>query len=334
MPEILCILTLLLTAVWFVPLLLSVGIDRLVKDPYAVLGVARTATADELKQVYRKMARKLHPDLNPGDAKAEERFKEVSAAYDFLTDEDRRARFDRGEIDATGAQKRSWRGAHAGQQRSGAHRSSTHHSNPFNFGDDADDIFAEMLRRKNNAKFDWGSAGGGGKGQDARYALSVSFTEAAAGCTKRVSLVNGKSLDVRIPAGSTDGQSLRLKGQGHPGNPAGDTFIDIAVESHAYFSRRDLDVLLTLPVSLQEAVLGGKVTAPTIDGKVTLSVPPGSNTGTVLRLKGKGIAGPQGQGDQLVTLTVVLPENDSELTKFVEKWGPRHGYDPRGKMGG
>jgi DnaJ-class molecular chaperone len=296
-----------------------------------VLGVARTATADELKQVYRKMARELHPDLNPGNARSEERFKEVSAAYDFLSDPDKRARFDAGEIDATGTQKRTWRGPQ-GAQGGGGRRA----AGGFNFGDDADDIFSELLRRKTKSRFDWGSAAGAGasgRGQDARHALTVSFVEAAAGCTKRVTLVTGKSLDVRIPAGATDGQSLRLKAQGHPGNPAGDAFIDIAVEAHAYFSRRDLDVLLTLPISLQEAVLGGKVTAPTIDGNVTLSVPPGSNTGSVLRLKSRGITGPTARGDQLVTLSVVLPEDDADLKKFVDKWGPRHGYDPRAKMG-
>ncbi len=306
------------------------------KDPYAVLAVARTATADEIKQAYRTLARELHPDLNPGNHRSEERFKEVSAAYDFLSDAGRRGQYDRGEIDATGAPKRPARGGGRG------------HRPGFAFGDDADDILSELLRRRDRARphtagagagtggGGWTDAGAAQRGQDAHHSLTVGFAEAAAGATKRVTLVTGKSLDVRIPPGSADGQSLRLKGQGHPGvggGPAGDAFVDIRVQPHPYFSRRDLDVLVDLPVSLQEAVLGAKVTVPTIDGKVTLTVPPGSNSGAVLRLKGKGVPGPKGRGDQLVTLQVVLPEDDAELKKFVEKWGPRHGYDPRGKAG-
>jgi DnaJ-class molecular chaperone len=317
------------------------------KDPYAVLGVARGATADEIKQAYRALARELHPDLNPGDRRSEERFKEVSAAYDFLSDVARRGQYDRGEIDATGAPRRPARGAGRGGGRGGAGQGGGR-AGGFAFGDDADDILSELLRRRDRARTNWGGGGGGAgaggwtesgpvrSGQDAHHSLTVGFVEAAAGATKRVTLVTGKSLDVRIPPGSVDGQSLRLKGQGHPGGtggPAGDAFIDIRVQPHPYFSRRDLDVLVDLPVSLQEAVLGAKVTVPTIDGKVTLTVPPGSNSGAVLRLKGKGIAGPKARGDQLVTLTVVLPDDDAELKKFVEKWGPHHGYDPRGKAG-
>ena len=303
------------------------------KDPYTVLGVARTATADEIKQAYRKLARELHPDVKPGDRRAEERFKDVTAAYDFLSDTGRRAQYDQGEIDASGAPRRHARGgAHGG--RSG-------------FGDDADDILAELLRRRDKGRARWnaggswggaesGSRAGAQRGEDAHHSLSVAFAEAAAGATRRVTLVTGKSLDVRIPAGANDGQSLRLKGQGHPGaagGPPGDAFIEIRIQPHPILSRRDLDVLADLPVSVQEAVLGGKVTVPTIDGKVALTIPPGSNSGTVLRLKGKGVAGPQGRGDQLVTLRVVLPDNDAEFRKLIEKWGPRHGYDPRAKLG-
>jgi DnaJ-class molecular chaperone len=170
-----------------------------------------------------------------------------------------------------------------------------------------------------------------------RHALTVPFLEAALGATKRVTLLSGKTLEVRVPPGTTDGQTLRLKGQGQPGHgtaPAGDALIDLKVEPHPYFNRRDDDILLDLPISVQEAVLGGKVTVPTIDGKVTLSVAPGSNTGAVLRLKGKGLAGADGvRGDQMVTLKVVLPEGDAEFDRLVEKWGGRHGYDPRAKAG-
>ncbi|CAA7614711.1 DnaJ C-terminal domain-containing protein [Magnetospirillum sp. UT-4] len=309
------------------------------KDPYSVLGVAREASDDEIKSVYRKLARKLHPDVNPGDAKAEERFKEISAAYDFLSDPERRGQYDRGEIDATGAARRrqGWR-AHAGNARGTRSGSG--------FGASAEDILAEMMRRKQKAKAGFDPGGFDGwhdepppgpkrKGAEARHPLSVSFTEAALGGTRRVTLVSGKALDVRIPAGTTDGQSLRLKGQGHPGlggAEAGDAYVDIKVEPHPFFTRRDRDVLLDLPVSVQEAVLGAKVTVPTLDGKVVLSVPAAANTGTVLRLKGKGIGGSH-PGDLLVTLKVVLPDGDSEFAKLVEKWGPRHGYDPRAKAG-
>ncbi|MBC7951187.1 MAG: J domain-containing protein, partial [Rhodospirillaceae bacterium] len=204
----------------------------------------------------------------------------------------------------------------------------------FNFGEDVDDILAEMLRRKAKGRQQSGPTDGN-KGAELRHVLTVTFLEAAMGTTKRVALASGKSLDIRIPPGTAEGQSLRLKAQGHAGiGGDGDAFVDIKVELHPIFSRRELDVLAQIPISVQEAVMGGKVTVPTIDGKVALTVPPGTNTGAVLRLKGKGIAGANNaRGDQLVTLTVVLPDNDPEFRKLVEKWGPRHGYDPRAKLG-
>lgn len=296
------------------------------KDPYQVLGVAKSASDDEIKKAYRQLARTLHPDLNPGDKRAEERFKEVSAAYDFLSDADRRRKYDDGEIDATGAQRRrSWR-SHAGAGGSRSARSG------FDFGSTADEILAEMMRRKTRGR--QGPADGN-RGGDVRHTLTISQAEATAGTTKRVTLLSGKSLDVRIPPGTSDGQTLRLKGQGHPGiGGDGDAFIDIKVDLPPQFTRRDLDILLDLPISVQEAVMGAKVTVPTIDGKVVITIPPGSNTGGVLRLKGKGAAGANGaRGDQLVTLKVVLPDNDPEFRKLVEKWGPRAGYDPRAKAG-
>jgi DnaJ-class molecular chaperone len=297
-----------------------------VKDPYEVLGVAKSASDDEIKKAYRQLARTLHPDLNPGNKRAEERFKEVSAAYDFLSDPQKRRQYDDGEIDATGAQRRrSWR-AHGGAGSRGGARGG------FNFGENVDDILSEMLRRKARGRQ---GPSDGNRGSDVRHTLTISATEAAAGITKRVTLLSGKSLDIRIPPGTSDGQTLRLKGQGNPGiGGDGDAFIDIKVDLPPQFTKRDHDILLDLPISVQEAVMGGKVTVPTIDGKVMITIPPGSNTGAVLRLKGKGIAGPHGaKGDQLVTLKVVLPDNDAEFRKLVEKWGPRHGYDPRAKAG-
>lgn len=306
------------------------------KDPYQVLGVAKTASEDEIKQAYRRLARSLHPDLHPGDQGAEDRFKDVSAAYDFLSDADKRRQYDAGDIDASGAQKRrSWRGQggpwtnHGGGSRSG-----------FEFGANVDEILAEMMRRKARGRAE---TGGGthdpnhnpNRGADVRHTLTITAAEAAAGVTRRVSLASGKSLDVRIPPGTADGQSLRLKGQGYPGlGGDGDAYVDVVVDLPAYFTKRDQDILLDLPISVQEAVMGAKVTVPTVDGRVALTIPAGSNTGSVLRLKGKGLAGAGGsRGDQLVTLKVVLPDNDPEFRKLVEKWGARHGYDPRVKAG-
>lgn len=302
------------------------------KDPYLVLGVARTASDDEIKKAYRALARELHPDLNPGDSKAESRFKDISAAYDFLSDTTKRAQFDAGEIDASGTPKRgAWR------SRPGARPGAGAGGGFGGFGENVDDILAELFRRKQKGQ-DQAKAQARAKtrGGDVRHTLTISFLDAAAGGTKRVTLMSGRTVEVRIPPGSTDGQTLRLKGQGHgadDGAIPGDAFIELKVEEHSHFKRRDLDVLLDLPVTVQEAVLGGKVPVPTIDGKVMVTVPPGSNSGAVLRLKGKGIAGPHGtRGDQLVTLSVVLPE-DADFRTLVEKWGPRHGYDPRAKAG-
>ena len=308
-----------------------------VKDPYQLLGVSKGAAADQIKQSYRRLARELHPDLNPGDAKAEERFKDISAAYDFLSDDTKRGQYDRGEIDASGQPLRR---AHCNNHRNQAG------ANPFKFefGNDPDEIMAEMMRRKEKGKKSWGSAWGFGAeepkpktGSDAHHTLKVSFADAANGTTKRVTLATGKSVDVRIPPGSADGQSLRLKGQGFPSNaggPAGDAYIDIKVDPHTLFERRDQDIILELPISVIEAVQGAKITVPTSDGQVMVTVPPGSNTGTILRLKGKGIKQPNGTtGDQLVKLLVELPENDVEFAKLVEKWGAKAAYNPRTKLG-
>ena len=298
------------------------------KDPYQVLGVARTASDEDIKKAYRQLARELHPDLNPGDKRAEDRFKEISAAYDFLSDSTRRAQFDSGDIDATGAAKRrAWGRGHGGAGPGAGRRAGSP------FGDNVDDILSELLRRKERGRAQ--TSGKPFRGSDVRHSLTVPFVEAAAGATKRVTLISGKTVEVRIPPGTTDGQTLRLKGQGNAGDgDSGDAFIDLKVAPHPFFTRRELDILVDLPISVAEAVLGGKVTVPTIDGKVSLSIPPDSNTGAVLRLKGKGVPGPgDTRGDQMVTLKVVLPTGDAEFKKLVEKWGPRHGYDPRVKAG-
>ena len=311
-----------------------------VDDPYKLLGVARDATADQIKSSYRKLARKLHPDLHPGDKVAEDKFKRVSVAYDLLNDPTKRARFDAGEIDESGTEKRQYRRSSAGTGSGGGF------GGGFKFGDNADDIFSELLRRRNKGK---AGAGSGGKhwfeeedepamrGADSQYSLKVPFAEAALGTTKRITLPTGKSLDIKVPAGTKDATTLRLKGQGNPGRhggPAGDALIEIKVEPHPFFTREGDDVLITLPITLPEAVLGGKVTVPTIDGKVALSIPANSSSGVVMRLKGKGIPHGKGRGDQMVTLKIVLPEKaDADLEHAVKSWSAKHSYDVRARLG-
>lgn len=293
------------------------------RDPYEVLGVQRTATADEIKKAYRQLAKKLHPDLHPGNAKAATQFKDVSAAYDLLSDADKRARFDRGEIDASGAEVRrrpfyrSYAESPGGAKYTGGG------------GFDPDDLFSDLFSGGRRRGFK-------ARGADVAYEMQVDFLDAALGAKRRLSLPDGRTLDVAIPPGSEDGQQLRLKGQGTAGlggGPAGDAYIQLHVASHPYFKRDGHDVSVELPVTLVEAVRGAKVQVPTIDGPVTVTIPKSSNTGTILRLKGKGIADRQGtRGDQYVTLKVVLPEKpDEDLERFVEGWN--RSYDVRSKMG-
>jgi len=298
-------------------------------DPYKTLGVERGAGADEIKRAYRDLAKKLHPDLNPGNSRIEQKFKEVSHAYSILGDADKRRRFDRGEIDASG-QATGWKG---GFYRDHAQRGRGSKYHPFDFGADlnVEDIVSELF-------------GGRGRkarrrGADVSYTAPVDFLDAATGAKKRIRLSDGKVLDIKVPAGTEDRQTLRLKGQGmagHGGGAAGDAFVEVHIEPHPYFTRKDNDVHLELPVTLQEAVLGATITVPTIHGKVSMKIPPGSNTGATLRLKGKGIVERKSgkKGDQYVKLKVTLPERpDKELKDFVERWGKDHGYDPRRKAG-
>lgn len=308
-------------------------------DPYTILGVARNATQDEIKRAYRKLARSLHPDLNPGDKQAEEKFKKLGAAHDLLSDPAKRARFDAGEIDSSGTERQR----HGYRTYAGANRRGGGGESSFRFGDNADDIFAELLRRRNRGRQGWdffSEEEGGDQpahGAEARYSLNVAFQEAALGATKRITLPTGKSLDVKVPPGTKDGSVLRLKGQGGPGRnggQAGDARIEIKVEPHPFFVREGDDVLVTLPITLAEAIQGGKITVPTIDGKVALKVPAWSSSGTVLRLKGKGVPSGKKRGDQLVTLKLVLPEKpDQELENFIAQWAARNPQDVRTKAG-
>jgi DnaJ-class molecular chaperone len=295
----------------------------LAADPYTVLGVQNNVSQDDIQKAYRRLAKKLHPDLNPGNKQAEEQFKEVSAAYGLLSDPDKRARYDRGEIDASGAerpQQRFYRDfAETGSQ----------YTNDEGFADfAADDILSQIFRREGRGDIHM-------RGSDAHYRLELDFLDAINGGKRQIALPDGSVIDVNIPAGTRDRQVLRLRGKGRPGvggGPPGDALVEIEVRSHRFFTRKEDDIHVDLPISLSEAVLGSKVKVPTPTGSVTMTVPKWSNTGTVLRLRGKGVPRVDGsKGDELVTLKVMLPEKpDPDLENFVAKW--QGGYSPRQAM--
>jgi DnaJ-class molecular chaperone len=305
-------------------------------DPYDVLGLAKSATADDIKKAYRKLVRTSHPDLHPDDMGAEARFKAIAAAYDLLKDPETRARFDAGEIDATGAerpQRQYYRdfaaaGDNPYQQRRGFE---TH-------GDPAD-IFAEILRqRARGGGDDVGGRGFTASGPDLRYTLEVPFLVAAGGGEMRITLPDGGSIAVNIPEGSRDGQTLRLRGKGGPGyggGPAGDALITLLVGPHPVFRREGDDILVTLPITIDEALLGAKVSAPTIAGPVSLTIPKGASSGRVLRLRGRGVSHPGSKmaGDQLVELRIMAPTViDDSLRDFLTEWRNTHHEDPRRGM--
>ncbi|PZR00362.1 MAG: molecular chaperone DnaJ [Cereibacter sphaeroides] len=305
-------------------------------DPYDVLGVAKTASADDIKKAYRRIAKESHPDLHTGDAAAEARFKAASAAYDLLKDPETRGRFDRGEIDASGHERppeRKYYRDYAGDP------DSPYRQNPRyeGFGDE-EDIFAEFLRQARQGGARQGQSFGGqtfqARGQDAHYALEVPFLEAATGGSMQITLPDGGDLEVKIPVGVTDGQTIRLRGKGGPGHgggKTGDAYVALSVRPHPLFTREGDDILMTLPITLDEAILGGKVQAPTIDGPVNVTIPRGANTGQTLRLRGRGIAAPgRTAGDQRIELKIVMPKVvDEDLAKFMEEWRKTNSYDPR-----
>ena len=301
------------------------------QTPYEVLGVKPDASADEIRKIYRKLAKQFHPDLNPGKPEAEARFKSISAAYDLLSDPDKRARYDRGEIDETGAE-RPPRGFYRGHAE-GAQGWRYQPEGEMDLSD-LEDLFAAFgsagRRRQGEA-----GAGFRARGADRHFTLTVDFVTAATGGKQRLSLAPEEWLDVTIPAGVEDGQVLRLRGKGGPGfggGTAGDALIEVHVAPHPLFRRDGDNVQLELPVSLTEAVLGARVSVPTVTGPVTMTIPKGSDTGRQLRLRGKGIQ-KKNPGDEIVTLKVFIGYgSDPELAAFLEKWASQHPFDPRQGM--
>lgn len=283
-------------------------------DPYTILQVARGATSDEIKRAYRRLAKELHPDLNPGNPNSARRFKDLNAAYDVLSDDAKRRQYDL-EVAAAAA---------AAERRAQARNN--------NFDESLDSFFG------NRSSAGRGGAGGGGprrRGADIYQSVRIPFVEAALGARKRLAISEDRTLDMQIPPLTQDGQSLRLKGQGgdgQNGGPNGDVFVEITVEPHPVFTRRELDIHMTLPVSIVEAVMGASVQVPTVHGPVQIKIPKGSNTDTVLRLRGKGLTagGLSPVGDQYVTLKTVLPSaKDTGFTQIIEQWAKKNSYSVR-----
>ncbi|WP_072385069.1 DnaJ C-terminal domain-containing protein [Hyphomicrobium sp. CS1BSMeth3] len=291
-------------------------------DLYTVLGIARGAQDDEIRRAYRRLAKELHPDVRPDDPAASERFKRVTAAYDILGDATKRRRYDDGEIDAQGEPVRTYARNGAGAGGGWA--------NGFGGRDTGvTDIFSDLFGAR-------GTRGPGFslRGQDVRYTLEVDFMEAVGGAKKRVTMPEGGTLDLTVPEGVSDGQVLRLKGKGAPGlrgGENGDALVEIHIRPHAKFKRIGNDILLELPITIDEAVLGGKIEVATISGRVALQIPKSTSSGRIFRLKGKGVrsATDGSVGDQLVTIRIVMPENvDESLSYFMAEWRQRNRYDP------
>ncbi|WP_375312860.1 J domain-containing protein [Bradyrhizobium sp. A5] len=302
------------------------------KDPYETLGVTRSATDKEVKSAFKKLARKFHPDLHPGDKEAEAKFKAISAANDLLKDKEKRRRFDAGEIDASGAerpQERFYRDFADGP---------AYTSHAAQDGFDSNEDLEEFLAKAFGGRGQRSERAFRARGQDVSYVLPVAFVDAASGGTQTIMLPDGKTLEVIVPEGAEDRQMLRLKGQGMPGyggGPSGDAYVELHIQPHPFFHRKDDNIHVEIPVTLREAVLGGRIEVPTITQPVTVTVPKGSNSGTTLRLRERGIRNRKSgqRGHQLITLKVILPTvEEPELIQFLEAWHPKSPQDPRKEM--
>jgi DnaJ-class molecular chaperone len=325
------------------------------RDPYDILGVSKGATEAEIKSAYRRMAKKLHPDANKHDPKAASRFAEINAAYEVVGDEQKRKAFDRGEIDGEGKPRfQGYEGFGQQPRGGGGSGSGASHFENFNFGPDGfqrrggaggfqsgggggfEDLlrgmFGNATRGGARAQFEPEDFGAPETGQDLLASLTITLADAAKGTKTRVHLPTGKDVEVKIPAGMTSGQQIRLKGQGWPSasGKAGDAMITVQVAPHPVFTPEGADLRLELPITLYEAVLGGKVRVPTLDGAVQLALPPGTDSGRTFRLKGKGLKAKAGTGDLLATVRIVLPDHpDDELKELMRKWRDQKPYDPR-----
>lgn len=323
------------------------------RDPYDVLGVSKGASEAEIKSAFRRLAKKLHPDANKHDPKAASRFAEINAAYEIVGDDKKRKAFDNGEIDAEGKPRfRGYEGYGAQPGGGAGFHPGAGNFESFTFGSDGFQRagvggggFEDILRGMFSGAARGGRGAGGfgtqfkpqdfgapSTGQDLHATLTISLPEAAKGSKTRVHLPTGKDVEVKIPAGLTSGQQIRLKGQGWPSatGKAGDALIGVNVAAHPLFTPDGADLRLDLPITLYEAALGGKVRVPTLDGAVELALPPGTNSGRTFRLKGKGLKAKSGTGDLLATVRIVLPEqSDDELNALMRKWRESKPYDPR-----
>jgi len=309
-------------------------------DPYKTLGVRKTATQDEIKKAYRKLAKDLHPDLHPDDTAKHERFKAVSAAYDLLGDAEKRRRFDAGEIDASGQERpeRQYYHQYAGQDAGRRYDPGSGFGGGATMGEeDLSDIFSQFFGGQGGARGSGFGAGFHARGQDLRYQLEVDFLEAVRGAKRSVTMPDGAHIEITIPKGLKDGQTLRLRGKGAPGMgeaEAGDALVTVSVRPHPVFTRVGDDIEVDLPITFDEAVLGAKVDVPTVNGPVSVTIPKGVSSGRKLRLRGKGIQRKGGKaGDQIVQLKIVLPkEVDDDMTSLARRWRDIAGFDPRADM--
>jgi DnaJ-class molecular chaperone len=329
------------------------------RDPYEVLGVSKKASPEEIKRSFRRLAKKLHPDANKKDPRAATKFAEINTAYELLGDEKKRKAFDRGEIDGEGKPRfHGFEGASAGRGRGFGFGGRDSHFESFTFGPEGlrrssgrgggfnrfEDILSDMFagvgagsgpRSPFGSRFEADEFGGAARGHDTTAALTITLAEAATGATKRVRLTTGKDVEVKIPAGLTDGQQIRLKGQGLPGPGApGDAIITVTIAPHPQLKPEGANLRLEFPITLYEAVLGAKIRVPTLDGAVDLAIPPGTSAGRTFRLKGKGLPIKGGHGDLFATVRIVLPDrHDAELEALMRKWRDSKPYDPRSDRG-